>query len=93
MQLTELLIRLNKIDCFFRIENDEEGYYFSIIDRGEYPRIWADNFQGGKVGIIAETPDNILNKTILSGMDWKQRWHGENIEQIIPQVVEWIEKI
>lgn len=80
---------LREKEIYFRLESDEDGFYLSIIDRKVYPRIWADKFQDGKIEIIAESVDNIINKTILAEKDWSERFTGETINDCIQQVIEW----
>lgn len=88
IKVGELLIKLSNQD--FRLENDEEGFYFSIIDRQVYPRIWADNFCDGKNIIIAETPENILNRTVLIGKDWITRFFGTTLLEVLTKADEHI---
>lgn len=80
---------LHKIDCHFRLEDDEEGFILSIIDRKEYPRVWADNYQDGMIKVIAETTENIINKTILAGKDWVERFHGITLNECIELATQW----
>ena len=60
---------LHQKEVFFRFENNEDGFYLSIIDRKTYPRVWADNFQDNKIEVIAESADNIAQPefNILGG--------------------------
>ncbi len=88
--LGDVLPRLHKAGYHFRLEDDEEGYYLSIINRQLYPRIWVDNFQDNAGTIIAETPDNLLNRTILFSKDWSERWFGRSINECLYQAYEWM---
>lgn len=76
-----ILTEMHNKETYFRLENDETGFYLSIIDRSKYPRIWADNLQSGSVAIIAESADNLINRTISSEQDWAARFHGETIQE------------
>jgi hypothetical protein len=89
MALELLLTLFHKRDIFFRLENDEDGYYLSIIDRGCYPRIWVDKFQEDQPAVIAQTVDNLINKNILAEKDWRTRFHGETIEECIEEFNKW----
>jgi len=88
--LGDVLSRLHNGEYHFRFEDDESGFYLSIIDRKVYPRVWADNFQDGKIEIIAETSDNILNRTVLAEKDWSERWFGESVDECLYQAYEWM---
>ena len=88
--LGDVLSRLHKAEYHFRLEDDEEGYYLSIINRQIYPRIWADNFQVNEYKIIAETTDHLLNRTILAEKDWSERWVGESVDECLYQAYEWM---
>jgi hypothetical protein len=88
--LGDVLSRLHNAEYFFRLEGDDNGFYLSIITRKVYPRVWADNFQDGLVEIIAETSDNILNRTVLAEKDWQERWFGESIDECLYQAYEWM---
>lgn len=88
--LGDVLSRLHKAEYHFRLEDDEEGYYLSIINRQIYPRIWADNFQGNEDKIMAETTDNLLNRTIPAEKDWYERWFGESVDECLYQAYEWM---
>jgi len=88
--LGDVLSRLHNASCHFRLEDDEEGFYLSIIDRKVYPRIWADNFQGNEEKIIAETTDSLLNRTVLAERDWSERWFGESVDECLYQAYEWM---
>ena len=88
--LGDVLSRLHKADYHFRLEDDEEGFYLSIIDRQVYPRIWADNFQDNGDKIICETPDNLLQRTVIADKDWNERWFGESIDECLYKAYEWM---
>lgn len=88
--LGAVLSRLHKAGYHFRLEDDEEGYYLSIINRQVYPRIWADNFHGDEEKIIAETTDSLLNRTVLAEKDWSERWFGESINECLYRAYEWM---
>jgi hypothetical protein len=87
--LSFLLNSLHELEMFFRLENDEEGFYLSIIDRSKYPRVWSDNFQDGTVEIIAETTDHMINRTISSEKDWKVRLYGKTIDELMTEYNKW----
>ena len=84
---------LHQKDIHFRLEDDEEGFYLSIIDRGVYPRVWADNYQNGNIDIIAETAENILNRTVLAGKDWSIRFEGDSLKKVLLECDEWLNKL
>jgi len=88
--LCDVLSRLHNAEYHFRFEDDESGFYLSIINRKVYPRVWADNFQDGQIEIIAETSDNILNRTVLAEKDWSERWFGESVDECLYQAYEWM---
>jgi hypothetical protein len=88
MSLELTLSLLHQREVFFRFENDEEGYYLSIIDRKKYPRVWFDNAKDGDV-VIAETPENIINKVIPSEKDWEQRFFGKTIDECMDEFNKW----
>lgn len=81
--LEDILKVLHDREIFFRFENDEEGYYLSIIDRQQYPRIWADNDKNCKTKIIAETIEHVIDKTVLAEKDWEERFFGKTIRELI----------
>lgn len=84
---TDILSNLHKNGTFFRVEDDEDGYYISIINRQIYPRVWADIFANGDTKVIAETAENILNRTVaISEKDWSERFFGETIEEALNKV-------
>lgn len=87
--LSFLLNDLHSKEVFFRFENDEEGYYLSIIDRQKYPRIWADNMEDGTVEVLAETTDHLINRTVVGGPDWTVRLFGETIEKLMEEFDKW----
>ena len=87
--LPELFNELHQCEMYFRFENNDDGYILSIIDRKIYPRVWADNFQDQQITVITETPENIINKTVLAGKDWTERFYGESIIECISQAIDW----
>lgn len=87
-KLQELLEVMNKSETFFRLENDENGFYLSIIDRQKYPRIWADNLNDSSE-IIAESAENLLNRYTTGGRDWSERFFGENIGDLLPKLAKY----
>jgi hypothetical protein len=89
MTLTELFERLHYHEVCFRFENDDDGYYLTIIDRSKYPRLWVDNFNDRQEAVIAESIDNLINKTILTEVDWQVRLFGETIEGCIAEFQKW----
>ena len=88
--LGDVLGQLRRKDYFFRLENDETGYYLSIIDRKIYPRLWADNFQDNQECIICESADNMINRTVLAEKDWLVRFFGDTIDECISELHSWI---
>lgn len=90
MTLPELLRLLHDKDLHFRLEDDENGFYISIIDRSKYPRVWVDNFQSQQSVIVAETVDNIINKTILADKDWYTRFEGETLDECLLECQNWL---
>lgn len=92
-RLTLLFEVLHKKEIFFRFENDEEGFYLSIIDRQHYPRIWADNFQDAPKGIIAESVENVINRTVLAEKDWELRLFGKTIEDLLLELQSFIKEL
>jgi len=91
--LGNVLSRLHKAEWWFRLEDDENGFYLSIIDRQIYPRIWADSHANGDVDVdvICESAENILNRTIaISGQDWTERWFGETMEECLYKAYDWM---
>jgi hypothetical protein len=88
MGLELTLSLFHQRDVFFRFENDEEGFYLSIIDRKKYPRVWVDNDKEG-AEIIAETVDNIINRAIPAEKDWEERFFGETINECLAEYNKW----
>lgn len=89
--IQDVFSSLQKADIFFRLENDEEGFYLSIINRQIYPRVWADHFADGKIEVIAETSEHLLNRTVaVSEKDWSERFSGESIDEVIQELIEWM---
>lgn len=89
ISLSFLLSTLHSKEIFFRLENDEEGFYLSIIDRGKYPRIWADNDKSGHMEIITESVDNLIAKTVVGEKDWTARLFGTTIEELMEAFDKW----
>ncbi len=89
MPLELTLDLFHKREVFFRFENCEDGFYLSIIDRRQFPRIWQDNARDGKVEIIAETTEHMINRIIPSEKDWEQRFFGETIEECMEEFNKW----
>jgi hypothetical protein len=90
MELLELIGLLHGKDLHFRLEDDENGFYLSIIDRSKYPRVWADNFQSQQSFIVAETVENIINKTVLAENDWLVRCEGETLDECVEECYNWL---
>jgi hypothetical protein len=90
MTLPELLILLHSKDLHFRLEDDENGFYISIIDRSKYPRVWIDNFQKRQTVVVAETVDHVINKTILADNDWLARFEGETLDECLLECRNWL---
>ena len=88
--LGDVLSRLHNAEWHFRLEDDEEGFYLSIINRQVYPRIWSDNFQDNEDKIICESPESLLERTVMSGKDWSERWFGESIDECLYKAYEWM---
>ena len=89
--LCDVLERLHKAEIFFRMEDAEEGYYISIINRQIYPRVWVDNFANEDVEVICESAENILNRTVAkSEKDWSERFFGETIDEVVKKVNDWM---
>lgn len=91
MELINLFNSLQAKEVFFRLENDDEGFCLSIIDRSKYPRVWIDNFHDRQVEVIAETVDNIINKTIFTEKDWQARFTCTTIDECIIEFEKWAE--
>lgn len=91
MAIQDQISRLRKKEIFFRLEDDEEGFHLSIINRQVYPRVWADNFADGKIEVIAESAENILNRTVaISEKDWNERFFGETLEEVFSELDKWM---
>jgi hypothetical protein len=87
----ETLESLHANEMFFRLEDDEQGYYLSLIDRQYYPRVTADNLNDG-YKIVMENTNNLLERTMIGGKDWIIRFTGETIEDVFNQLNEYLEK-
>lgn len=81
----DALKELQRIEFFFRIENDEAGYYLSIIDRKKYPRVWADNYNDGAT-VIFESEESLLQRTTIGGKDWTARYFFETPDELLNKV-------
>jgi len=90
--LISILNILHQKDIHFRLENDEEGFYLSIIDREIYPRIWADNYHDNRNKIFAETTENLLNRTVLAGKDWSVRFYGDSVDKVFFKCYEFLKE-
>lgn len=90
MTLPELLVLLHAKDLHFRLEDDENGFYLSIIDRSKYPRVWVDNFQSKQSFIVAETVDHVIEKTILADNDWLVRCTGDTLDEVADECYDWL---
>ena len=74
----------------YRLENDEEGYYFSIIDMQSYPRLWIDNATGGNVEIVCESLEHeISRKTQQIEKDWSKRFFDTTLNWLVTQVIDF----
>jgi hypothetical protein len=90
MTINELFTTLAIKEMYLRLENDEEGYYLSVIDRSHYPRVWADNFQSQQSFIAAETTDHLIERTVLVENDWLIRCTGETIDEVVEECENWL---
>lgn len=74
MTSAEIINDLNNREIFFRIENNDDGFWITHIDRSMFPRIWMDNAVDGRVTIIVESDEHMLQRNSpLPEKDWKQR--------------------
>lgn len=89
-KLTTIIEALHKNDYFFRFENSEEMYVFSIINRQVYPRIWGDLEKSGDFKIITETTESLLNRLIPSEVDWEARFTSSSLELLLQEVETYI---
>jgi hypothetical protein len=89
MTINELFASLADKEMYMRLENDEEGYYLSVIDRSHYPRVWADNFQVQQ-SFIAETTDHLIERTVLAENDWLVRCTGKTIDEVVDECENWL---
>jgi hypothetical protein len=89
MDIIELFKKLHYHETCFRFENDDDGYWLTIIDRSKYPRLWVDNFHDRQEAVIAESIDNLIEKTMLTEKDWQVRFFGETIEECIAEYEKW----
>lgn len=89
MTINELFAALADKEMYMRLENDEEGYYLSVIDRSRYPRVWADNFQTQQ-SFIAETTDHLIERTVLAENDWLVRCSGKAIDEVVDECENWL---
>ncbi|AGO49635.1 hypothetical protein Phi13:2_gp025 [Cellulophaga phage phi13:2] len=92
-KLSNVLSRLHDVGAHFRLEDYEDEFVLSIIDRGIYPRIWSDNFADNQVVIIAETDDNLINRNTIHSKDWKERWYGETLDEVLYEAYEWLSSL
>jgi hypothetical protein len=90
MTIEELFDILSKKEMYLRLENDEENYYLSIIDRSRYPRVWADNFQRQQSFIEAETTEHLLERTVLAECDWMASFEGQTIDECVTECENWL---
>lgn len=88
MTIEEIFTFLNDREIFFRFENDEDGYYLSIIDRKQYPRVWADKMREGKVEMLAETTDSLISRTTIGDKDWTHRFDDQTIEGLVKFIID-----
>lgn len=71
----------------FRLENDDDGFYLSIVDRSKYPRVWIDNAIDNPQKMIAESVEHIEQRTNpFLEKDWSVRYFGKTIEDLILQL-------
>lgn len=85
--MEKLFEKLHEKEIFFRFENDEFGFYISIIDRMSYPRVWVDNDNSRLCGkILTESTESNVKKSTMPGVDWEERFHSETIDGLIEQV-------
>lgn len=85
----DILKELNRKEIYFRIENDDNSFYFlSIIDRKIYPRVWADTFNDG-AKVIIESEESLLQRTISGGKDWIDRFGFETPNELFKKLSEY----
>jgi len=89
MKINQLFAALAAKEMYMRLENDEEGYYLSVIDRARYPRVWADNFQSQQ-SFIAETTGHLIERTVLAENDWLVRCTGKTIDEVVEECENWL---
>ena len=92
--IQEVLDFLNKNEIDFRLEsNHPSGYIFYFLDGSIYPRRFLDyELEGTPEQIIAQTPDNILEKISAYELkkDWRHRIEAESIIDTFKQVKKYI---
>ncbi len=86
LRLSNILKQLRIMYVFYRLENDEEGFYFSIIDRQVYPRLWQDKRMEDGVTMIAETEEHLLKSLSYTDKDWSDRMFAETMEDLLPLI-------
>ena len=90
VNIENLIDELNKKEFYLRIENDEKGFYLSIIDRKIYPRVWADNFKTSKEEMITESTEHLIQRSVSgSEKDWIVRFDGD-LQECIEECFKWI---
>jgi len=84
LELIKILNNLEDSDAAYRFEYDDSGYHLSIIDRKSYPRVWVDNSNDEHYQIIAESPENFLQRELPSlEKDWYKRFSADTIDELI----------
>ncbi len=81
---------LHRRDLHYRLEDDENGYYLSIINRKKYPRVWADNFKDTTHEIIIESTDHLIERNTIGERDWSQRFTGETLKECFEDCEKWL---
>lgn len=92
LQLARLMWQFAEAGHFFRFENDDENKFaFSIIDRQQYPRVWADNFEAMEHVIVEESDMHAIDRIIMSNNDWLVRFYGD-IDFVLNGITNWVEE-
>lgn len=89
--LSIILCALYYFEWNYRLENDDDMVYATLIDRSKYPRLWLDNQADSKRDIIAESSENVLNRfSPLESKDWIERFEGEDIIEAVNNLCNYI---
>jgi hypothetical protein len=93
MTTSEIIKELNRREVFFRIENNDDGFWITHIDRSKFPRIWVDNNTDNAPTMLAETVEHTLQRcSPLAEKDWRERFFNEDYDQLIKEFAEYIFK-